>query len=116
MCEFALPYFPDSLPIHTWLVKMYSKLGLASLVTELSEKMPVIEEENFERLGAARFSVYTDFGFGQNLEDLIAEYRSFYKDKINDNKNNIVTSFLNRDFDKIHPLMKKNEKLSSAGF
>ena len=116
MCEFAMPYFPDSLPLYSWLVKMYSKLGLASLVTELAERFPMIDENNFERLGAARFSVYADFGFGQNLEDLITEYKNFYKDKINENKNNIVTSFLNRDFDKIHPLMKKNEKLTSAGF
>ena len=40
MCEFALQYFPDSLPLHTWLVKVYSKLGLASMVTEISEKFP----------------------------------------------------------------------------
>lgn len=40
MCEFALAYFPESIPIYSWLIKMYSKLGLASLVTELSEQMP----------------------------------------------------------------------------
>ena len=40
MCEFALAYFPESVPIYSWLIKMYSKLGLASLVTELSEQMP----------------------------------------------------------------------------
>ena len=36
MCEFALPYFPESTPIYSWLIKMYSKLGLTSLVTNLS--------------------------------------------------------------------------------
>ena len=40
MCEFALQYYPESVPIYSWLIKMYSKLGLASLVTELSEQMP----------------------------------------------------------------------------
>ena len=72
MCEFALQYYPESVPIHSWLIKIYSKLGCASLVTELSEKFPISDHLlNFERLGSYRFSVYTDFGLGQNLEDLI---------------------------------------------
>jgi len=119
MCEFALAYFPDSVPIHAILIRVYAKLGLASLVTELSERFPTAtqpdQEENFERLGAYRYSVYTDFGLGQNLEDLIQQYKDFYRDKINENKNNIVTSFLHRDFEKIRPLMLRNEKLTSSG-
>jgi len=47
---------------------------------------------------------------------LIIQYKRFYDDKINDNKNKMVTSFIERDFDRIHPLMKKNEKLTSSGF
>lgn len=47
----------------------------------------------------------------QNLDELIQEYKDFYRDKINENKNNIVTSFLQKDFDAIRPLMLKNEKL-----
>ena len=117
MCEFALAYYPESVPIYSWLVKIYSKLGCASLVTELGEKFPISDHLlNFERLGAQRFSVYTDFGLGRNLDDLIQEYTSFYRDKINENKNSIVTSFLHRDFEKIHPLMIKNDKLTSSGF
>jgi len=120
MSEFALLYLPESVPIYSILIKMYAKLGLATLVTDLSERFPTPQtpeqDQNFERLGAYRFSVYTDFGRGQNLEDLIRLYQDFYRDKINENKNNIVTGFLHRDFDKIKPLMKKNEKLSSSGF
>ena len=52
MCEFAMPYFPESIPIYSWLVKMYSKLGLASLVTDLCERFPISHNQNFERLGA----------------------------------------------------------------
>ena len=112
MCEFALPYFPESIPIYMWLVKMYSKLGLTSLVTELCERFPVSNERNHERLGAYRFSCYTDYGMGSYLEDLIQEYKVFYNDKINENKNSIVESFLRKDgkeFDLIRPLMIKNE-------
>ena len=50
------------------------------------------------------------------MEGLITDYKDFYRDKINENKNNIVTSFLHRDFDNIRPLMQKNEKLTSSGF
>lgn len=47
MCEFALQYFPKSIPIHAMLIKMYSKLGFASLVGGLSElfKDPETAEE-----------------------------------------------------------------------
>lgn len=47
-----------------------------------------------------------------DLEKLIVEYKDYYRDKINENKNNIVTDFVSRDFDDIHPLMKKNETLN----
>ena len=43
MCEFALQYYPESVPIYSWLIKMYSKLGLSSLVTELSESIPELD-------------------------------------------------------------------------
>ena len=75
MCEFALPYFPDSIPLYSTLIKVYAKLGLASLVTELSERFPTPMagqyDTNFERLGAYRFSVYTDYGMESDLEALI---------------------------------------------
>ena len=117
MCEFALQYFPESLPLNTWLVKCYTKLGLASLVTELAEnQIHQINNQNYERLGAYRFSVYTDFGMSSNLEELINKYKDFYNDEVNSNKNEIVQSFLNRDFENINPLMKTNEKLSTSGF
>ena len=44
MLEFALPYFPESIPIYSWLVKIYSKLGLATLVTDLSKRFPASNE------------------------------------------------------------------------
>lgn len=116
MLEHSLQYYPESVRICSWLLKVYSKLGLASLVTELVEKFPSINDLNFERLGAARFSVYSDYGMNESLEELIQEYKDFYRDKINDNKNTIVTAFLHRDFEKIQPTMKKNEELSRSGF
>ena len=72
MCEHALQYYPESVAIHAWLIKMYAKLGLSSLVTELAkDKIPDLDNQNHERLGATLFSVYTDYGMGSNLEDLI---------------------------------------------
>ena len=66
MCEYALPYFPDSIPLYAMLIKLYSKLGCASLVTNLCKNFPMPisgqMDINFERLGAYRYSVYSDFG------------------------------------------------------
>jgi hypothetical protein len=56
-------------------------------------------------MGAVRFSLYTDYGFEPDLAELVENYTDYYRDKVNENKNSIVKSFLMRDFDKIHPIM-----------
>ena len=40
MAEYGLTYFPDSIPLRFWLLKMYGKLGLVKLVTEICESFP----------------------------------------------------------------------------
>ena len=116
MLEHSLQYYPESVRICSWLLKVYSKLGLASLITDLVEKFPFVNDLNQERLGAARFSVYADYGMNEALDELISQYKDFYRDKINENKNTIVHSFLTRDFEKIQPTMEKNDHLSKSGF
>lgn len=39
------------------------------------------------------------------LEALIAEFQNYYRDRVNDNKNDIVRAFADRDFEVINPLM-----------
>jgi len=66
------------------------------------------KEANFEdiqALGALRFSLYTDFGFEEQLAELTENYTDFYRDKVNKNKNEIVTALKNRNFDLVYPLM-----------
>ena len=77
MCEFALFYYPESVPLYTWLIKLYAKLGCVTLVNKLTETFPAYklpkeaQEANFERIGATRFSIYTDFGMQEDLEKLV---------------------------------------------
>ena len=61
-------------------------------------------------------SYYTDFGLQDHVEDLLSEYKDFFRDRINENKNAIVTSFIERDFDKIWPLVSDNEQKGKDGF
>ena len=66
---------------------MYAKLGLASLVKDICERFPELsDDQNYERLGAFQYSVYTDFGMEPDLEELISTYRDFYSDSIKKNK------------------------------
>ena len=67
-------------------------------------------------MGAVRFSLYTDYGFEPDLAELVENYTDYYRDKVNENKNSIVKSFLMRDFDKIHPIMQQNDKVMTAPF
>ena len=55
---------------------MYAKLGLSSLVTQMCEEFPdVLNDQDKERLAAFKYSVYTDFGMENDLEELISSYR-----------------------------------------
>lgn len=96
MLEHGLQYYPDSVRIYAHLVRIYSKLGMSKCITQLSQNFPYTDDDNFERLGATRFSVYTSFGMNKQARELINDYKDFYRDKINDNKNKIVTNFLQR--------------------
>lgn len=63
-----------------------------------------------------RFSLYSDFGFENELAELTEDYADFYRDKVNTNKNEIVDNFKSRQFEKIHPLMATNDKVVNAPF
>ena len=44
MAEYGMTYFPDSIPLRHWLLKMYAKLGLVSLVNEICENFPELND------------------------------------------------------------------------
>ena len=50
MIQHGLPYYPDSTRLFYWLTKLYSKLGLANLVEEISRKHPTAPQSTFEGL------------------------------------------------------------------
>ena len=117
MLEHAVHYYPTSVRVRSWQIKMYSKLGLATKITNISKMLYLApDEKNFERLGAARLSVYTDYGMSDQLGALITEFEEHYRDGVNANKNLIVTAFAERDFEAVNPLMEKNDKLQRSGF
>lgn len=60
--------------------------------------------------------MFSDFGYDNEISDIIGHFKNFYKDKINENKNQIVTSFLKKNFEVIHVLQSKNEDLNKSGF
>ena len=74
------------------------------------------DDKNYERLGAARLSVYTDYGMSDQLGSLISDFEDYYRDGVNANKNLIVRAFADRDFEAVNPLMEKNDKLQRSGF
>ena len=101
MLEHAQPYYErESVRISQWLIKLYGKLGMMKLVQQNASnlKFKGKDDLNYMRLGAAKLSYFTDFGIHENLEDLLSEYKDFFRDRVNENKNSIVTSFIDRDF------------------
>ena len=61
------------------------------------------------KLGVQKLSTLQDFGMYDSLTDAMSEYHDFFRDKVNENKNKIVTSFINRDFDAIWSIMQENK-------
>ena len=117
MLEHAAQYYPQSPRVRSWQIKLYSKLGLATKITDISRMMYFDKDDkNFERLGAARLSIYADFGMSEQLDALIVEFQNHYKDTVHDHKNSIVDAFTNRDFEVINPLMQKIKKIQDSGF
>ena len=68
------------------------------------------------KLGVQKLSTLQDFGMYDSLTDAMSEYHDFFRDKVNENKNKIVTSFINRDFDAIWSIMQENKKYEDSGF
>lgn len=116
MLAHARRYFPASVRIKSWQIKCYAKLGLVSLVHETSQDMQDLSDLNTQRLGAYRFTCYSDFGFEQHLADLAKQFKDYFKDQINENKNKIVSAFCAKEFDKVKGLARKNTELERSGF
>jgi len=72
LLEFGLTKYPESKTMRVWLIKMYAKLGLAKNVNELSDQLsPNLNEKDYEKLGAIRFSMYSDYGMQANQEECV---------------------------------------------
>ena len=119
MLRHAEAYYEGSERLSIWLIKLYSKLGMMSLVQQYQQNLMYKARQddlNYQRLGAAKLSTYTDFGMYGYLEEILSEYKDFYPNKVIYNKNDIVTAFRQRDFETIWPKMQENEKISKVGF
>ena len=40
MCSYGLNFYPESVTLYSWLIKLYGKLGLVKCVNTLSEVFP----------------------------------------------------------------------------
>ena len=86
MLEYGKKYFENSERIANWLIKLYTKLGMISLVEKSFEKFKFKERKddvNYERLGSMKLSIYQDFGLHNQIEDVMSEYKDFYRDRVN---------------------------------
>jgi hypothetical protein len=84
LLEFGLTKSPHNKTFSAWQVKIYAKLGLTSLVSEVSQKIAKPEMGGgqgtgvqgspaaieYEKVGCIRYSHYTDFMADRELEGL----------------------------------------------
>lgn len=103
------PFHPTFL---AWQTKIYSKLGCASLVTELCGRLgkPEMGQEEYEKVGCIRYSHYTEFLCDRDLDMLCRQYKRHFEVNSNDGKNRLVECFKRREFEKIADLMQSNSQ------
>jgi len=49
-------------------MKIYAKLGLTTLLTDLSKSIQKVDQSDYEKLGCIRFSHYSEYGVDKELE------------------------------------------------
>lgn len=116
LLEYALKRSPQNKTFNGWLLKLYGKLGLTSLVSEVSKVMSKVDEKDYEKLGCIRYSHYSDYCEDKELELVCKQYKKYYDLHSNENKNKVVKCFKERDFEKINDIMTKNETMKSSYF
>lgn len=122
LLEFGLTKSPQNKSFIAWQVKIYSKLGLTSLVTDLCNKIAKPEQGSghgtsvqgspaaieYEKVGCIRYSHYTNFMGDRELDSLCRQYKKHFESNNNDGKNKIVECFKRKDFDPIPDIMNDN--------
>jgi len=96
--------------IQNKLIKIYTKLGLPSLVNQRAKGItprpdPDVNtaKKDYQRLSASRFSVASSFGKPGQLEELVTDGHTLFSNRLIEYKNTIVNSYHSRDFEKIYP-------------
>jgi hypothetical protein len=111
LLDFALQKSPQNKTFLFWQTKLYSKLGLSSLVTDLCAKLSkdmLPGTPELEKVGAIRYSHYTEFLCDRDLDMLCRQYKRHFEANNNDGKNKIVESFRKREFEKIGEMMQQS--------
>jgi hypothetical protein len=78
------------------------------------EEFENLVDQDIEAMGATRFSLYTSYGFDDDLDELVENYEDYYRDRSEKNKNKVTTAFFERNFDIIHPTLQINDKVIQA--
>jgi len=103
--EHALEKTPQHKGFTAWLLKIYDKLGLVSIVNDLSKSIQQVHDTSSDALSCIRFSHFCDFGFMGELEQVCRQHKRYYDLHFNENKNRVVSAFVNRDFEIISDLI-----------
>ena len=62
MCEHGLNYYPESVPMYSWLTKLYGKLGLVKIINAMSQKFPTAPQAIFSGLSLSKNPSAGDYG------------------------------------------------------
>ncbi len=105
LLELAVSKSPQNNTLRIWLMKILAKLGLASRFTGVAQNVKGYEDEDFEKLGALKYSHFQAYGTERELENTCQRYEKYYSEASIKNKSELVNGFKNRDFEELNGLL-----------
>jgi hypothetical protein len=73
-------------------------------------------KKDYERLGAIKYSTLSSYGPKVELNTLVDEFKAYFSNQANENRNQIVKAFLTRELDSVYPLIQKTEMFIQSPF
>jgi len=114
--EYAIKKSPNNNSLRVQLLKAYDKLGLTSKFTGVSSNVKGLEDEQFVKFGALKYSHYQEYGTNKELDLTCQRYEKYFSEAQAKNKSELVNGFKNREFQGLNDLITKNDRLEKSFF
>ena len=103
--EYAIKLSPNNNSLRIQLLKAYDKLGLTSKFTGVSSNVKGLEDDEFVKFGALKYSHYQEYGVSKELDLTCQRYEKYFSEAQAKNKSDLVNGFKNKEFEGLNEII-----------